>query len=88
MSNKPNFIGTLRSNRYKFILFSFTFVFICIVAGLLFQNPGAQFIFSVRAAPRAIPAEDLSIVGQPSLLLQLLMQYLSALVAPWLVQAR
>lgn len=67
MSNKPNCIGALKSNRYKFILFTFTFVFICIVAGLLFQNPGAQFIFSVRAAQRAIPAEDLSITGQPSL---------------------
>jgi hypothetical protein len=44
-----------------------TLVFICMLAGLLFQNPGAQYISSVRAALRAIPAEDLSVVRQPSL---------------------
>lgn len=67
MSNKPKFVGTLGSNRNKFILISFTLVFICMLAGLLFQNPGAQYISSVRAALRAIPAEDLSVVRQPSL---------------------
>src|SRR5260370_7845428 len=44
-----------------------TLVFLCMLAGLLFQNPGAQYISSVRAALRAIPAEDLSVVRQPSL---------------------
>ncbi len=67
MSNKPKFVGTLGSNRNKFILISFTLVFICMLAGLLFQNPGAQYISSVSAALRAIPAEDLSVVRQPSL---------------------
>src|SRR5216683_1041483 len=67
MSNKPKFVGTLGSNRNKFILISFALVFICMLAGLLFQNPGAQYISSVRAALRAIPAEDLSVVRQPSL---------------------
>lgn len=67
MSNKPNFVGTPRACRNKFILFSFTIVFICMLAGLLFQNLGAQFFPSIRAAPQAIPAEDLSVVGQPSL---------------------
>src|SRR5215471_20126944 len=51
----------------KFILISFSFVFIAMASGLLFQNLQAQLFTSVRAASHGIQAGDLSVVGQPSL---------------------
>src|SRR6266576_612080 len=64
MNNKqPKLVGIPKAFCNKFILFSFTIVFICMIVGLLFQNLRAQYNSSVKATP----AGDLSIVGQPSL---------------------
>ena len=59
--------GTHKVYLNKFILISFTIVFIAMASGLLFQNLQAQLFTSVRAASQGIQAGDLSVVGQPSL---------------------
>src|SRR5579859_3414431 len=67
MSKKPDFVSAPGAYRNKFILLSFTIVFIFMAVGLFIQNLGAQRVSFVKAAPRTVPAGDLSIVGQPSL---------------------
>ena len=60
-------ICTNRAYPNKFILFCFVVAFIAMTSALLFQNTGAQFFTSVRAARSALQAGDLSVVGQPTL---------------------
>jgi hypothetical protein len=67
MRKPPDHRGTCKVNLNKFILISFTIVFIAMASGLLFQNLQAQFFTTVRATSQAVQAGDLSVVGQPSL---------------------
>ncbi len=60
-------ICTNRAYPNKFILFCFVVALIAMAVALLFQNIGAQFFTPVRAAPLALQAGDLSVVGQPTL---------------------
>lgn len=67
MRKPPDLRGTHKVYLNKFILISFTIVFIAMASGLLFQNLEAHFFTSVRAASQGVQAGDLSVVGQPSL---------------------
>jgi hypothetical protein len=67
MRNPRDLRDTHKVSLNKFILISFSIVFIAMASGLLFQNLKAELYTSIRAAPQGIQAGDLSVVGQPSL---------------------
>ncbi len=67
MRKPPDLRGTHEVYLNKFILISFSIVFIAMASGLLFQNLKAQLFTPVRAASQTAQAGDLSVVGQPSL---------------------
>jgi hypothetical protein len=67
MNNKPTFIHNPKKYRNTFILLSSTVVFITLAVGLTFQIQEVPFISTVKASAETIPAEDLSVVGKPTL---------------------
>jgi hypothetical protein len=67
MHNPPNLRDLHKVSLNKFILISFSIVFIAMASGLLFQNLKAHSFTSIRAASQGIQAGDMSVVGQPSL---------------------